>query len=359
MEQNTQSEQGELCFETQCVTEIAHEQGINTPVGNNNPAQPEVTTISEEGEAPRYVITADQIMMQEYVEDRFLIQDLVQEGKLCSIVGSSDTGKSLFLKQLAVAIVQRDEQFLGFDLNVRFGSAIYVTTEDDARSFQSYLRKRQITGDVNQFKNLRIIEDIQKLEVKLREELLRKPADAIIVDVFTDAYNGNMNDATSVRAFLNKYQQLINEFGVTVFFVHHTGKRTETNEPSKNNVLGSQGFESKMRFVGELRRDQSDPSVRHFVVLKANYLPDDKKMKSYVLKLSEDLAFYPTGERVSKEMLGAGMTRQSLRHNPDIVKMVQELKEGGLSTRKISDELSVRGVKMGKSAVSEMLKELN
>lgn len=360
MDRQQQTKQGELCFEKSTVSESGREQVLSTPVCENNPSLSEATKLTEEEEVlPQYVITADKLLLQDYVEDKYLIQDLVVAGKLGTIVGSSDTGKSLFCKQLAVAIVQRDKEFLGFKLNVEHGSSIYVTTEDDARSFQSYLHKRKIDGDINQFRNLRIIEDSRELEGKLRVELVRKAADAVFIDVFTDAYGGEMNNSTSVRGYLNKFQRLINEFGVSIIFVHHTGKRTENFEPSKNNVLGSQGYESKMRFVGELRRDHNDPSVRHFIVLKANELSDEQKRSSYVLRLGDDLTFYPTGERVIKHELSSNGKHTPLKSQTQVVQMVKDLNSTGLSTRKITAALNERGVKIGKTLVSEILKDPN
>jgi RecA-family ATPase len=356
MEKTQQSEQIELCFEQSNVPESGHGQGTNTPVSDNNPETSEVATISEEGAIPPYVVTGEQLLLKEYGEEQFLVQDMILQNILGSIAGSSDTGKSLLCKQLAIAIVEGDKEFLGHKLNVIHGSAIYVTTEDDGRAIQSYLKKKKVNEELHVYRNLRIIDDPLDLEQKLKKELDRKPADLIVIDVFTDCYSGDMNNSTSVRSFLNKYQRLINAYGVTILITHHTGKRTETNEPSKSNVLGSQGFESKMRFVGELRRDLSDKSIRHLCLVKANYLADEQKELSIELMLHDNLTFYPTGVQVSLEMLGSNSPRPALKNNPDVVRMVQELKSRKLSTREIEAEMKSRGVKIGKTTVCEVLK---
>ncbi|MEO6038136.1 MAG: hypothetical protein ABIQ93_06960, partial [Saprospiraceae bacterium] len=87
-------------------------------------------------------------------------------------------------------------------------------------------------------------------------------------------------------------------------FLHHTGKRTENLEPSKNNLLSGQGFEAKMRLVIELRADSISSSSRHLCIVKGNYLSAEHKRESYVLEfLPDKFQFIKTGVRVPFEML--------------------------------------------------------
>ena len=52
---------------------------------------------------------ADELKNQEIKEVDYLVDKLIPRGTLCSLVGESDTGKSSFLRQLAVSVAYGDE----------------------------------------------------------------------------------------------------------------------------------------------------------------------------------------------------------------------------------------------------------
>ena len=86
-------------------------------------------------------------------------------------------------------------------------------------------------------------------------------------------------------------------------FLHHKKKSTAGARPKKNNILGVQGCEAKMRSVMMLTKDTSDTSSRHLCVIKCNYMPEANKADSYVLRFNDHLAFENTGDRVSLDEL--------------------------------------------------------
>ena len=56
-------------------------------------------------------IPADSLYNLERKEGKFLVDKLVPKGSLTGLVGESDTGKSSFLRQLAISIVYGDDDF--------------------------------------------------------------------------------------------------------------------------------------------------------------------------------------------------------------------------------------------------------
>ena len=50
-------------------------------------------------------IPADSLYNLEYKEGKFLVDKLIPKASLTGLVGESDTGKSSFLRQLAISIV--------------------------------------------------------------------------------------------------------------------------------------------------------------------------------------------------------------------------------------------------------------
>jgi RecA-family ATPase len=134
--------------------------------------------------------------------------------------------------------------------------------------------------------------------------LTAQPADLVIIDCFADAYGGDLKDTTKIRFYLNQCRALALKHQCLFLFLHHTGKRSENLEPSKNNLLAGQGFEAKMRCVVELRVDPIRADHRHWCIVKGNYLAADHKQESYVLQFNPStFTFTDTQERTSMDLL--------------------------------------------------------
>jgi len=234
-------------------------------------------------------------------EPPMLLEPFIRAYGLWCLAGSSDVGKSMLLRQLAVAIVTGQNEFLGFKLNPRHRRVLIVSTEDDRSSVAQLLELQRLGLDISRLKVSFQSENVLK---NLESEIQNEPIDLAILDSLGDLFRGNIKDAFHVRSFLDPYYQLATKYGCAIGFLHHTGKRTEHIAPSKNNLVGSQGLEAKMRIVMELRPDLADETLRHLCVVKSNYLPTALQRESIVLKFdSAGFTFAATGERVPIELL--------------------------------------------------------
>lgn len=224
------------------------------------------------------------------------------------LIGASDTGKSMLLRQMALAITG-GKPFLGYEFTGENKRVLYVSTEDDTNSIAYLVRKQNhslgLTRD--ELANFFCLTDCGSVLDKIEEILSLFPVDLIILDAFGDLFNGkDLNQNNQVRQFLQPYSDIANKYQCSIGFLHHTGKRTEDLSPSKNNSIGSQAIEAKARFVAEFRQDRTDPNLRHFCAVKGNYLSGEEKTSSHVLRMDENLCFFPTGERVDFDNLKAG-----------------------------------------------------
>lgn len=256
----------------------------------------------------RNMMTAKELLDLEVREIPMLIKGLIQKKGLVGITGSSDVGKSCFLRQLALAIAKGDSHFLGFEVDARSNKVLYVSTEDLMEDLAFLIRKQ--LGDPEEvddcYENLHFITYSHNLLTRLKEMLEEIQPDLVVIDCFTDLFSGDMNMASSMRPFLEDYKNLAQKYHTLFVMLNHVGKRTESNQPSKHNSLGSQSFEAKMRMLGELRKDNNDPTKRHLCIVKGNYLPEEAKTRSYVLKMNEETLMYEnTGERVPYSQLGS------------------------------------------------------
>jgi RecA-family ATPase len=308
--------------------------------------------------APAYVITGQQLLKNKVMEIPTLIEPIFPKVGVAAMAGASDTGKSSFLRQMAMAIVSGEEEFQNFKINAKHKSVIYLSTEDDELAI-GFLLSTQNNGkhEDTKFSKLRYIFESDRVLEKLEEELMREPADCIFIDAFSDLYDGQMNETNKIRSFLNRFSDLAKKYQCLIIFLHHTAKRSEESAPSKNNLLGSQGFEAKMRLVIELRKDFVDPTVRHLCIVKGNYLKSEFKEKSYVLRFDEQMLFSNLAYRVDFDKLSKPSCKKE--DKTEVLEKINRYKIEGNSVREMSEKLQKEGFKgVGKSAVANMLKSL-
>ena len=320
---------------------------LNKEVGSIQGIKPTEKNLKLNGKLSKFLIGADVIKNKNYKEVEYLVDKLIPRGTLCALVGESDTGKSSLLRQLAVSMVYGDEDFLGFKMKSSCNNVLYVSTEDGEMATSVWLNKYfgQEKSEDDILSRLNFIFSTDGIISNLRDSVKKNCIDLIIVDSYADLFTGSMNNSNEVRGFLNQYDNLVNEFGTTVIFLHHTKKSSAGSRPNKNNILGSQGFEAKMRSVMMLTKDNDNKSHRHLCVVKNNYMPETNKSESFVLKFNERLAFDNTGERVDLDEL----------IDEDYLKEAKELKDGGETIRAITNKLNDKGYKVSKSSIQRKL----
>jgi len=136
-----------------------------------------------------------------------------------------------------------------------------------------------------------------------------------------------MNQANKIRSFLHNYAQLAKKYQCLVLMLHHTVKRTEDLPPSKNNLLGSQGF-----------------------IVKANYLPKEYKESSYLLRFDPNILFEDTGVRVPFEQLTSSAKDRETERQAWI-RIAKPLVEEGKTYQEISEILKEQGYQVSKSNI--------
>lgn len=230
-----------------------------------------------------------------------LIDPIVPKQGLWAIAGSSDTGKSMLFRQLAISIATGGT-FLDFPIKAKYNKVIFIATEDDKESTAYLIQKQGLS--IEGLDNIRFYFECDQIPEYLDDQLTIEPADLVIIDAFSDVFGQNLNDTSLIRNTLNTYRAISIKHDCSIGFLHHTGKRTQKKAPSKDNLLSGQGFEAKMRLVFELRNDSIDSNFRHLCIVKGNYLGKEFKESSY--KLAYDPASFlhtDTGERIPFEDL--------------------------------------------------------
>jgi hypothetical protein len=279
-----------------------------------------------------------------------LVEPFLQKVGLACIAGSSDTGKSCFLRYLCMCVVSGESDFLGFNTNVEHKRAIYVSTEDDETAIACLLfqQNKDLNIKPSKLKGFEFIFDTENILKTVDNALTTNPADIVCIDAFTDLYGQNMNESNKVRTFLNEYSQLAQKHKCLILFLHHSGKRKEDGEPSKHNLLGSQGFEAKMRLVMELRADITEKRLKHMCIVKGNYLPEEYKNESFQLRLTDNMTFVNTGERIPFESLSK--VEDVGKQKYELIKMYQAQ---GYTTKEIAEKVGYKS----KGSVSKIIQK--
>lgn len=325
----------------------------------NPPAHPNFSTDdskknekAESNASKSPFITATELFAMEHTEIPTLVEPIFPKVGIVAIVGSSDTGKSSFLRQLAYTIAEGSSTFLGYKLNSSENRAIYVSTEDD-ESAVSTLLKKQFGKPTDKAKTdrLKYLYETDDLLAKLDAEMTANPVDLVVIDAFSDLYEGDLNANNKVRSFLNKYSNLAKKHKCLIIFLHHTGKRTENILPGKDNAIGSQGFEAKMRLMVELRKDPKHHNIRHLCIVKGNYLREEFKTSSIVTNFNDRMLF---------ENLNCSVPFSSLvkitNHKEQAIERAIELKSIGMNYTGITEQLNSEGFEYKRSTIGEWLK---
>jgi hypothetical protein len=324
---------------------IARDNGFNLPVAPINP-----TIIPDPFDQEFY--TGEELLIRSINQLPTLVDPILPKVGLVALGGSSDVGKSTFLRHLAINISSGKEKFLEFPINAKHNRVIYVSTEDDdsALAYLLDLQNKALNMPSLSYKKLIFIFDSTNLLEKLEKRLKATPADLVIIDTFLDLYPGEMNQANKIRSFLHNFAILAKKYQCLVMMLHHTGKRTEELPPSKNNLLGSQGFEAKMRLVLELRLDRDNPELRHLCVVKANYLSKEYKNSSYALRFDSNMLFENTGLRVPfDDLIGTKKDRETFKQ--EWIEIAKPLIEEGKTYQEVSEALKQRGYNVSKSTI--------
>ena len=159
-----------------------------------------------------------------------------------------------------------------------------------------------------------------------------------------------------MREFLNQFGKIAQKFECLIIFLHHTSKGKDKLSASKDNVLGSQAFEAKMRALLELRKHPNDENLRFLAITKRNYLSSAVKKKAKILKFDEkNLVFSVHEENIALSELNS--VAKSHPRKKEILNEILQMPEN-LSIRGITSELQAKGFNISKTSVENYLKEV-
>ena len=310
-----------------------------------------------------YVVSATELLSMKEDFIPYLWENLIPQQGIAVLSGSSDMGKSAFLRFLSMAVASKKSEFLDQKLNVRYGRVIYFSTED-GKSATNYLLRKQMDDETKKedLAGLNYIFNYNNAHKAIEQQLKEAKTDLVIIDSFSDVFNGSTNDIIQVRKFMNSYSVLSEEYDCAIIFLHHNGKRTELLPASKNNLIGSQGIEGKARIVLELRNDGGQADVRQLYIVKGNYLSQEQKRKPMILKFNDHMqfSFVEWASVFGAVVQGRNERTYDKERQEKLMNLIMPLKQEGLSIDKIREKLIEDGVEKvpSKGTIQKWLKEM-
>ena len=301
------------------------------------------------------ILTAYDLFDLNMAEVPKLLSPFYQKVGVAALVGSSDTGKSTLLRQFGLHIVLKLDTFLNFRVKAEHHRVLYISTEDDPYTVSNAIRKQaDKLKEEDPSLDLKLLENFifafspDKPFETVESQLQKNKFDLVILDAFADIFAGEINANTQVRQFLNKFDNLAKKQECLMIFLHHIGKGKDKFRAHKDSIIGTQAFEAKMRSVLELRRNPNEKEKRDLWVLKANFLGDQQKNKSFILSYDANLIFENTETR------GSGAKAKS--QIPDVREYIINLHKKGHSLRDIEKDMAGKPNALKKESIRKIIK---
>lgn len=291
----------------------------------------------------------------------FLVEKLIPEGSITILSGDSDGGKTSIYQQLCLLIIQGKKEFLGLKLNPKHKGALIVNTEDTAKTIKVRLVKQLAGNQLSAEESKRLtVKTLSKDVVTNIEAFLKEnPVDLVVIDAFSDVYEGDTRSDNAARSFLNQFIELIRKHGCTILFVHHNGKGKDSLGPNKDSMLGSVAIHGKARSVLQLIKDKNNPKIKSLKIVKGNYVSEDEKNQQMILEFDPvTLLHNVVSDKSLKEEI-AMQQKQSEYFHPRRGRKTDVLKLQAVKLKEEKFTLEEIGEKLGrnKSTISRWLKD--
>ncbi len=298
-----------------------------------------------------------------------LVEGIFRFKGMAALVGESDAFKSTFARNLALAIVNKEKEFIGRKLSRDDRSVLYVSTEDSVEDTGELLKRHAAITTLQyplrrNLDKLHFMFDTYNIATELDDYLSVFPCKLVIIDCFGDTFEGDSNALSPVRSYFKPLKRLTDKHKCLILFIHHKNKQSANREMSKHNISGSQAFEAKMRVVLELKPDEKESDVFHLCFLKANRMSRAEKAITYPVRFIESSLTFVNDAYVGynrmyvSDLNKKGKKQKSLKDDPEFVKKAENLLYNqNLSFEVAAKKLQELGYNVSRSSLNSWFKK--
>lgn len=180
-------------------------------------------------------------LKQDYPPLEYYTEGILQKEGRTIISASTNTGKSFFLQNLALAIATGHDKFLG-RFCIKGGRVLYLDYEMGKSALQERFRK-MCTSSVADNLFVKYISSFNLLDKKdqnmLEIWLSELKADVLIIDPVGDAWQGDENDKKEVASVTSYLNALKDRFSTSILISHHWRKLNKDNKRGGEMASGS------------------------------------------------------------------------------------------------------------------------
>jgi len=209
------------------------------PHSQNEPPDLQISLISRLTWSELYGLETDETPM--------LWEGFLPRREIALLAGIGGYGKSTLVRQLAVAIVRGEDEFLTARLHPLHRRVIYVSCEDGPQKTARIMRG---LDDVHDNKLVFLFASqfsLQEVLDMMAEEMAQGPVDLIVIDSLGNLFKGEQNSNSSAQEFYKHFAWFSER--TCVLFLHHIRKGDHRSAPDQVSVQGAGAFVQRARAV--------------------------------------------------------------------------------------------------------------
>ncbi len=296
----------------------------------------------------KFCYSANTFLRLPIAESPFYVQNWLPKQGKAMIYGQAKAGKSFLATQMSRCIGS-GESFLG--LGTTTASVLYLQFELGFASFQKRLvDTKQSYDNVYVGTSFSIKLDTEEGQDELTNELYLVRPNVLVLDPLYKMLSGDENEAKDVIVICDFLDKLIDEFGLSILFLHHSGKDLDRGG------RGSSVLEGWVDSSIEMKKTSSDNKEELHARLTPKLLRHSALPLSPIeVTLGKDFEFHLGEKETSIKELVLGYIQSKGR-----VKM-QEIIDAGIGSRRsvyeakknLIDEGKIEDLKDGTYKVKE------
>jgi hypothetical protein len=188
---------------------------------------------------------------------KWLAQGMIAQGDVHLLFGEPTVGKSWLTLDLAVAVAEGRNEWLGYPLRGTPARVLYV---DEENPLDVVLQRLSMLGLDAGVENLRFLHHpgvrLDKDPTELLEEVLAYEPKLIVLDSLTRLHTEDENSAGSISKLFNDgIIPLAHETGAAVVLIHHANKSDSNNSYRRSrgsgDIIGAPDTSFDIRMVNE------------------------------------------------------------------------------------------------------------
>lgn len=261
--------------------------------------------------------TLDDLLNASEVKQDFLWEPYFPQKGTGVLAGQPGCGKGMLSLYLSLTIAFGKDKFLDLPLKTRYGSSLFIETEDGHEEIAFRTQKILRGSDFQKVNNAGFFlitpsftnnHDKEKFFQRLSNQLQHKPADLVVISSLGDIFMGDdMNNNLQMRQTASRFDMIAKQHDTFVLLIHHINKVAYNKKPNQADIQGGSGLIQKVRFAANLI--PGEKNKRYFAVTKGNQISKSYRDNALSLDFDENtFRFINNGKNIPVDQISSDDT---------------------------------------------------